>query len=461
MLDGIASLADNSLLHRAAGPDGEPRFAMLATVREYGLEQLAESGEAAAVRDRHAAHVLQLAEQSQAPIRDHADPWWLARLDAIHDDVRAALTWLETSQDDDAHVRLAGAMLWFWYYRSHRTEAALRLERALGRDTAGSARARALALAGLGILRHEQGAFAQGVRRLQEGLALFCSLNDRWGVAYASLYLGYAALGRGDYAAAAARCAEAYRLFEEIGDGQWVGTATYMLGLAAHGQGDANRAAVLLADALARVRHVGDELVSGICQTVLGVVMCDLGDHATAADHLAQSLPVLRRFGVGEWLTDWLSAVATLAAERGQGDLAARLFGAADRLDARLGTPFSLPERPHYQRTQRTLRRTMGDSAFTAAWAAGRELTAELAIGEAMPVLAVDRAPPAGTAMGLTPREVEVLRLVAAGLPDREIADALSISPRTVGGHVTSILSKFGVSSRAAAAAEAVRIGVV
>ena len=125
LLNGLARLMESSLLRRYEGGTGDPRFGMLETVREYGLERLAESGEEAVIRDRHAVWCLGLAEQ----YREGEGPWvedlgWLSRVEAEHDNVRAALAWLERTGDVEGLLRLAGATQPFWDVRSNQARAA-------------------------------------------------------------------------------------------------------------------------------------------------------------------------------------------------------------------------------------------------------------------------------------------------------------------------------------------------
>ena len=129
---GIAALVEANLLRLdTGGDDDEPRYAMLETIREYGLEQLAASGEEAAVRDAHAAWCLELAEQAAPFWHTGAQGRWAARLDADHDNLRAALAWLAQTDDTATGVRLAGWLAWFWFYRNHWAEGRGWLERAL------------------------------------------------------------------------------------------------------------------------------------------------------------------------------------------------------------------------------------------------------------------------------------------------------------------------------------------
>ncbi len=159
--------------------------------------------------------------------------------------------------------------------------------------------------------------------------------------------------------------------------------------------------------------------------------------------------------------------MAVLAALCGQAERAARLFGAAEAMSRAVGLVFNLPERDAYERATVAARSHLGEPAFGSAWAAGQSMTpaqvkaeihAVLDAASAAPVAASPSDPAAGT--GLTHRELEVLGLIVEGRSNREIAEALFVSPRTVDTHVTAVLAKLEAKSRTAAVAAARRLGL-
>jgi non-specific serine/threonine protein kinase len=198
----------------------------------------------------------------------------------------------------------------------------------------------------------------------------------------------------------------------------------------------------------------------------LGRVAMRSGDVATAARWFAEALTVFRDLG-DRWSTAIvLGEIAELALELGRTSNAARLLGAANGLRGVGGGEPPPPQANQRQRVFTAVNAAAGGEAAEAI-AAGERLGLEGAVAEALAMLAVAQGHAEAIAAldpvvaSLTARELEVLRLLAQSLSDREIAEALSISPRTVGGHVTHLLGKLDVSSRSAAAVAAVRLGLV
>jgi non-specific serine/threonine protein kinase len=228
-------------------------------------------------------------------------------------------------------------------------------------------------------------------------------------------------------------------------------------------RGDLAGAATLLDAALALYHSLDDPWGLAVTLSARGLVTCDQGDHDRAAALFVESLAHWRSVGTKEILADWLARVATLAATRGQAERAARLFGATDALIESIGYNFEHSERMRHLIALTTARTALGEPAFAVAQATGRALPLEEAIAEAATMPDVTAPPPpvdrdvSPNDAGLTPREVEVLRLLVEGQSDRAIGEALFISHRTVMTHVANILNKLGVDSRTAAAAHAVR----
>ncbi|HEV2126712.1 MAG TPA: tetratricopeptide repeat protein, partial [Chloroflexota bacterium] len=256
VFEGIASLVEQSLL-KSAGSDGdELRFTMLETIREYGLERLEASGEVTAIRDRHAAYFLALAERAESNLLGPEGRAWFLLLDLEYDNLRNALAWTEAS-DAATLLRLAGALWRFWYARGYHGEGCTWLRSALARAGEASPLSLAKASAGAALLEHCSGDDDAGLARGEESLTLYRHQEDRFGTAIALYVLGKMAEDKGDYDQAEARFNEACALFRFEDDAAWTGLALDHLGSAAYGRGEHERAKAVLAEALALQRTTG------------------------------------------------------------------------------------------------------------------------------------------------------------------------------------------------------------
>jgi predicted ATPase/DNA-binding CsgD family transcriptional regulator len=468
-LRGLASLVDNSLLRLEEGADGEPRFGMLETIREYGLERLEESGEADATRRRHAAWALAFAVRAEPEL--YGGPHqarWLDRLETEHDNLRAALAWAEHAGDAEAALRLAGALFWFWYVRGHLTEGRRWLERALALGDDAPAAARARALLGCGMLAHYLGDDGAAAPLLEESLRLSREAADTVGASFALGLLSIVAEDAGDYDRAASLSEEGLALARADGARVPAPLAALALahrGVVAWGQGQDDRAAACWEEALALHRDLGDAWGVANALGYLALAACERGDLARAAGLQRESLSLFAEAEAVEDVAGGLATAATIATYRGEPLPAARLFGAAEALREAIGSRLRFPERAIYERAVAALRAAVEAQPFAAGWAAGRLLSPEQAVAEALGLLSqpAGTTPTVGTSAGvdLTPREREVLHLLVTGLTDRQIGEALFISGRTAQVHVAHIFAKLGVSTRAAAVAAALRLDLV
>ncbi len=469
VFDGVASLVDKSLLRAAAQQDerADPaasRFVMLETVREFGLEQLAASGEDAAIRGAHAAYFLALAEAAAPALSGPAQRDWLHRLEAEHDNLRAALAFLLEAGETERSLRLAGALAGFWWQRGHLGEGRSWLERALDVAPDAPPPVRARALAGLAGLATFQRDHARAGAAYESALALFEEAGDARGIAVVRLGQAMLALFEGAFAQAADRAETSLTLFRALAEPGLLNTARFIRALAARFQGDLDDASALLEECLADARQQGDEYHLALAHQGLAYVARDRGDAARALPHYLEALAGFWRLGELWHIPLCLEGIAALGADADP-VAAARLFGAAEALREVTGVPMPPPDRPAYERAVDATRIRLDAPAFAAAWTTGRALPPAESIAEAQ-ALATRPAgsarpqtamPPAVAALGLTPRELEVLRLLADGRSDREIAAALFISPATATTHVRNLLAKLGVGSRMAAAAYAHR----
>jgi non-specific serine/threonine protein kinase len=495
-LDVLGSLVDKSLLRRVETTDGESRVAMLETVREYALERLAASGESEPCRAAQAAWCLGFAEGAAAGLRTAQAQAWLERLEAEHENLRAALRWGLDVGDAEAALRLAAALWRFWYTRGHLTEGRRWLEAALEAGPASDA-ARAGAMAAAGVLAHYQGDLDRARSLAGHALLIARAQGDRATEAAALLGLALVARTLGDYSAAVVQCDEALAAQRAIGDDWALAHVLTHRAFAAWMAGDDDCRAPL-EEALAKLRRLGDrhgvayvlDCLSFVAVTDgrvrearaladegLGIAralgdrrgvsrfLTSLGDLALAArdpvgarDHYVEALEIVEELGDQWFASLCLLRLAEGALLAGDPDQAVRLLSASTSL--RESSRSVLP--PHYRgRGERTLsaaREALGAAAVAAAWAEGRGLTPGQVAAGLREAQAAARAAPPGA--GLTPRERDVLRLVARGMTDAQVAGVLVLSPRTVNTHLRSIYRKLGVASRTAAARRAMDEGI-
>jgi non-specific serine/threonine protein kinase len=467
LLEGIASLVEKSLLRRVEEADGDSRYLILETIREFGLEQLQASGEDV-TRRRMAAWCLALAEQSHREIWGQRHGQWLARLEAEHDNIRAVLAWSLERGEAEIAQRLTGAFARFWWFRGHLTEGRAWAERSLLMLQQTSAVARAGALAAAGRMATALGDDEYAVEALSESLVLCRQVGDAHLTATALWRLGMAKEDQGDYDQAAAVLEEALALFQSLGDRLLVAAVRQALGVVSYEQHDLPRATTLFADALQEFRTHDQPWLMGFALASLGKIARAQGDFGRAAPLYAESLTLRwERVGDKVGIAGSLRGLASIAALVGSHARSARLYGAAEAVREAIGAPF-----PRHQsiseRAMATARACLGEAAFAVAWHEGRELRLPDAITEALMVPAeAVKITPAGkpltpaTRHGLTRREAEVLQLVREGCSNREIGERLFISERTARTHVQNILNKLDVSTRAAAAAYAVEHGLI
>jgi predicted ATPase/DNA-binding CsgD family transcriptional regulator len=474
VLEGVASLVDASLIVRAeqAAPGGtaEPRFGMLETVREYGMERLEASGEAEATRRAHAAWCLALAEQAAAAVFTADEPAWLARLESEHDNLRAALGWAAERGEPETALRLGGALWRFWRVRGHLSEGRRWLELALDFDPpkseSVSAVARLRAMLGTGVIAVAQGDYARTSQLGEEALALARAADDRPKIGWAHDLLALAALEQGHFDEALPHAADALAWHQEVGDKVGSAVALARLAIVAHEQGNLAQAVTLCEQSLTLQSETGDQWTAAYARHTLGEVSHDRGDDRRAADHYRESLAIWRELGERFYIAMSFIGLAGVAAEGGQAEHAARLLCTAEALTEAVGAPVRPRDRRLRERAVAAARARLGERAFAAAWDEGRAMPLEQAIAVAFAVsdtTGSTYASPIAARVGpaaLSPRELDVLRLIATGHKDHEIAEALFVSRRTVNTHVTSILNKLGAPSRSAAVATAVRHGL-
>lgn len=468
VLDLLAHLVDNSLV-AAETHSGQARYRLLETVRQYGLERLREAGEVDDTRRRHRDAYLTLAEHVAPELLGPQQAPWFERLATEHDNLRAALAWSRAEKDGaEAGFRLTGALRWFWARRGYWREGREWLEAALERSAEVPPPASSQALLGATHFAWRRGDYGLATTLGQRGLARCQELRDKNGSASFLSALGIVALLQGDYERATALCEETLNLSREQGNKSLMGTQLTHLGVVARYQGDYDRATALYGESLALFREIGDKWNIALALRTMGDVAIQQSDYGRAAASFMESLILCRDVG-DRWVSQGcLEGLASVASAQGHYRGAARLVGAAERLNESLGYRRHPRYQASYDQHMAPTRAALGDDAFAAAWAEGQSMTLEEAIeyalasteGAALKIQEKEKLGKHAAADLLTAREREVAALIAQGLTNRQIAAKLVVTERTAETHVQNILNKLGFTSRAQVAAWAAEQGL-
>jgi len=509
VLDGVATLVDQNLLKQVEKGDGEARFGMLETIREYGLERLKATNEAETIRRRHADFFLALAEATEPEVLGVQSEQAMARLEVELDNFRAVLVWIETSalpndmRKTELSLRLVGALAEFAMINYHHNEARGWVVSILQHSVAPTA-ARAKALWGAGLMAFMQGDYPNARAEFEQSVALWRTIDDPHGLALAlcelcgvtyfqrqssvaqqhgeesvALFrtagthpyliralenLAYAVSAQGDYAAAHALFEEQNALFQALDYGRI--NANGNLGWLAGQQGDFATARTYFTEMLALRRARGHQWGIAEALNLLGEILQRQGELEQASNLYCECLLLLHKMADKAGMAHLLHHLGTIAQAQNQIEHAVCLFAVAAALRNVTGGILyrTYTDRETQEGAIAMARTFLSEEVFASHWAKGQAFTLEQAIEYA---LATPKAPdttpfasedvpvvlptPSPNPAGLTAREVEVLRLLVQGLTYAQIADTLIISRRTVNSHASTIYSKLGVTSRVAA----------
>jgi predicted ATPase/DNA-binding CsgD family transcriptional regulator len=434
----------------------------------------------------------------------------LARFWEVHGHLSEGYHWLDrtlsSSQNIAVSLRAWGLneAAWFVCLQGKTDQAEKLLSESLSLfRTLDDKRGSALALRRRGIAARMRGQYGEAGSLAQEALQLFNEAGDRGGVAHVLLLQAYLAIDQGEYVKAGLLLEECLSVFRELGDKRRKALVSVYLAQVLFAQGDPVRAQILAQESMALAKPLGDKETLALGFRLCGQIALRQDDVVTARSLFAESLVLARerghQWGTAEVLSllartatiqgDYLEArtlfeeslalcreegkevgkptiasclegLAELFLCQGESVWAVRLWGLSEAFREAIGVPMLPIERPDYERAVAAARRHLGQRAFAATWAQGRRMTLEQVLVAlralpppiaAEPVAAPPTTKPAVSPAGLTTREVEVLRLVAQGLTDAQVAEKLVISPRTVNTHLKSIYGKIQVTSRSAA----------
>jgi len=422
--DGVSSLVDKSLLTQEEGPDGEPRFVMLETIHEYAREKLRESGEAEEIARVHAEYFLALAEEAEPQLTGPEQVEWMERLEAEHDNLRAALSRLLEAGEPGSALRIGGAVWRFWNVRGYLSEGRRWLESGLSGGEGSPLGVRAKASLGLGYLALMQGDYTHAVESLQRSLNLYREAQDRRGAAYALCFLGWVAADRneldraerlleesltlsraagtprdvsvalnalamlevyrGDYERAGAMQEECLTLAREAGDVQIIAVLTYNLGLTAVMTGEYERAEAVYEEAHELFWEVGDRDMAALANNRLGFLALSRDDPDRAEGLCAGAMRELHERARIPGLDFALDVLAGVAAARGEIRRAARLWGAASATREVNNIPWLPEEREMIELYIDAARSLLDEATWHEEREKGRSMTLDQAVSYAL-----------------------------------------------------------------------------
>jgi predicted ATPase len=308
VLSGLEGLVDKNLL-RGSEVDGQPRFGMLETIREYALARLAASGEEETIRQQHASFFLAVAEEAEPALAGAEQVTWLNQLEIEHDNLRAALAWsIETAID--VGLRLAGALGTFWRVRGYHSEGRDWLAKVLARSHADSASTdnyRAKALNSAGKLALFQGDTPAAYSLQEESVALWRKVGDRRGLAYALRELAPAAWRQGDLTQALTAIEGSVALFRLVDDKRGLAGAIFWQGYLYYVVGDYERARSIAMECISMAQAMRDVNRQARATLILGHIEFRQGDYAAARPFYEKSLALFRnardQYGISALLT--------------------------------------------------------------------------------------------------------------------------------------------------------------
>jgi predicted ATPase/class 3 adenylate cyclase len=436
VLDLLERLVDKSLA-LLVEEGGEVRYRRLETIRQYAREKFADSDEAATVRDRHLAHYVTFCETADTGLQMFDAVTWGRRLVQELDNIRAALEWALPG-DPLSALRICGAMRYFWSMGGLGVEGERWINLALNALADGPApateaerqqrqRYQARALMALAWCYVAVGRSAEGVQAGEESIALYRQAEpyDAIELALALLVLGQAhfflgnndqsraaleegtqlartsrapfaeifslsmlsrlrAVLDGDLAGAQAVADEALRRADQEGMGFLATMLTYNLGVIALGQGDFAAARRHFRDGRDRASEQSARLNVLMAESELAHLDRNMGNYEEALARYRETIIAFRDAGQRGAVAHQLECFGFIALAQGQAERAVRLWAAAAALREQVGAPMMPQEQAEYEAQRALAQEQLGAAAFTASWAAGRQLAAEQAIREAV-----------------------------------------------------------------------------
>jgi predicted ATPase/class 3 adenylate cyclase len=385
VLDGLGTLLDHSIVRQGETDDGEPRFTMLETIREFAVERLAASGEEEDLRTRHLEHFRNLAEEAGPQLTRENRGHWVARLEVDHDNLRAALDWAERTGDADAGLRTVAAVWRFWLQRGHLSEGRDRLQRILSMPEAGiRSPARARALSALGGITYWQNDYPPMRAAYREAVDIAREVGDKRLLASALLDLSFAPYIERDHDGVEPILREGLAVAQEAGDRILTAQFWSSMGFLEFLRGNPVAALQIRATAIEIYREEGQ--VWELAQEMGGQAMISraAGDLDGAKRHARESLQLVVKANDTLSISMGLMPLAHIANDQGQHERAARLLGASARIRDELGGGIPPELGGQWGDPVQNAQEALGEQAYLRARAEGYAMDTETAVAHAL-----------------------------------------------------------------------------
>ncbi len=459
LLPLLRRLVEHSLVVREAS-NSEVRYRLLVPIHQFARERLKASGALAAVQTRHAAHFLALAAEAELNLQSADQVIWITLLERELPNLRAAMSWFLEQRDMDRATRLGWSLWLFLWMRGLLSEGRRWVEQILPQTVQAPTAVRGRALLMAMVIGFGQGAYGWAAALIEEALAIFHDLEDAQGLAHATSLAALNTAGTQHFEAAEPLMALGVERYLAVG-ANWNAAMllTYWAAIPRN-RGDFAHAKSLIEQALELARQHGDRVTMYSSLFNLGSIAQAQGSHHDAIQHFREALSLAVEVGDTGNIVACLEGIGGTAVALGDVAYAVRLWAAAEAL---LGSSESAiysyaPDRAQHVHTIEKAQQLVSPERWQALWDEGLAFTREQAIAIARHVDPQSLLPnkkdetgktPVVAANGiLTPREVEVLQLIAQGQRNRSIAERLVISEKTVQNHVSNIFAKLGVEDR-------------
>jgi predicted ATPase len=422
ILEGVSSLVNNSLVKQEELPDGQPRFQMLETIREYALERLSESGDMPELQQRHAKYFVGIVlKEATFGVLSSQSTAWLNRLEREHDNMQAALEWnLRTPEGRELALSMMATLTWFWYRRGFFNEGRIWTDRILAASGEEVTPARAAALQMSSRMAMWRGDLNSAVERASKSLTVWQRLEDEQKVpmslmetgvtlinigkdreahsllkeaealfresgasyfhAITLVHLGNVSLGLGNPDEAWDWLNQAYPLFKEIGEPWGLSFVLNNLGEVARVKGNYEQAYEYYKESEALLRATGDKGDLARLVHTLGYIASHKGDDHLAEAQFRESLAMFRRLGNKRGIAECIAGLASLSAKQGKSEIGTQMLSAAEALLGESGAAWWPADRVEVDKTRTILQSALEDHEFQAAWAAGGSMTLDQAI---------------------------------------------------------------------------------